>query len=51
MLSQGALRECVVSRDVPEMSRCISELGMPFYHHGVVVEAVELAFEQVGGLG
>ncbi|KAG1680411.1 hypothetical protein FOA52_015502 [Chlamydomonas sp. UWO 241] len=41
-----AVREYVGSLDVSETSRCLSELGMPFYHHGVVVEAVELAFEQ-----
>lgn len=40
-----AVREYVESLDVGETSRCLSELGMPFYHWGVVVAAVELAFE------
>ena len=43
-----ALGEYVLGHDVSEAARCLSELGLPFYHHEVVKQAVELAFEQVG---
>ncbi|GAX79614.1 hypothetical protein CEUSTIGMA_g7055.t1 [Chlamydomonas eustigma] len=44
---KGALAEYVSSRGVSEASRCLSELGVPSYHHEAVKQALELAFENV----
>lgn len=47
-MCQAAILEYTTSLDVAETARCLSELAVPFYHHGFVVEAIEQAFEQVG---
>ena len=41
------LAEYLSGRDVAEAARCLTELGMPFFNHEFVKQAVELAFEQV----
>mmetsp|Transcript_37781 Transcript_37781/g.95570 ORF Transcript_37781/g.95570 Transcript_37781/m.95570 type:complete len:712 (-) Transcript_37781:372-2507(-) len=42
---KGVLDEYVAGpRDVSEAARCLTELGVPGYHHQVVVSACELAF-------
>lgn len=46
-----ALKEYVVSGDVAEASKCISELAVPHYHHEVVKQALELGFEEEASFG
>lgn len=43
---RAALKEFVVSGDVAEAAKCVSELNMSFFHHEVVKQALELAFEE-----
>mmetsp|Transcript_36791 Transcript_36791/g.81831 ORF Transcript_36791/g.81831 Transcript_36791/m.81831 type:complete len:712 (-) Transcript_36791:320-2455(-) len=40
------LREYTTNLDLNEASKCLVELGVSYFHHEVVVEALELAFEQ-----
>eukprot|EP00798_Chlamydomonas_sp_ICE-L_P006508 gene6508-3146_t len=42
-----AIKEFTTSRDVAEASKCVRELNVPYYHHQVVVTAMEAAFEKV----
>eukprot|EP01025_Chloroclados_australasicus_P016432 TRINITY_DN1825_c0_g1_i1.p1 TRINITY_DN1825_c0_g1~~TRINITY_DN1825_c0_g1_i1.p1 ORF type:complete len:701 (-),score=132.04 TRINITY_DN1825_c0_g1_i1:372-2474(-) len=42
-----ALKEYLVaSQDVEEVQRCLHELGVPFFHHEFVKQAVTMALEQ-----
>ena len=40
-----ALREFLTTKDKKECGRCLSELGIPLFHHEIVLRAVELSFE------
>lgn len=44
-LIDAALREFLSTKDKQEAARCLSELGIPTFHHEVVLRAVELSFE------
>lgn len=39
------LKEYLISKDIEEVSRCLRELGMPFYHHELVRRAIEMALD------
>lgn len=40
------LHEFLVSQDIGEASHCLAELSVPYFHHEIVREALELAFEK-----
>jgi hypothetical protein len=44
-LIDAALREFLSTKDKQEAARCLSELGIPTFHHQVVLRAIELSFE------
>lgn len=44
------LKEYLASKDINEISRCLHELGVTFYHHEFVRRALEMALETDGNL-
>jgi len=39
------LREYMLSKDIKEVSRCLHDLSVPFYHHELVRRALEMALD------